>query len=200
MKPLLLLLTVISLLSCPIATYGQDEGSPSSPAEAAVAAAPGSWGAGPAAAPTKELATDVGDLKPMKLRDGMSFRQARKLGASIRNIRRILIELQRNDLINREMSASEIAQIVAETLIKDNPQAFGDPQLDWDRLMEIIEWIIELLMKFLPLIISDNDVPSDWHNVDLRIPVALAEAYVISRLTRAWTKWRSWQNVERLVA
>jgi len=90
----------------------------------------------------------------------LSVRQRRGLGLNCRNVRRIALDLKAKGELDDTPSraAAQIARILEE----ERPAAFDsaldevEPQYQGDRLDAIIEFIerlLELLMKFLPLFV-----------------------------------------------
>jgi len=81
----------------------------------------------------------------------LTIKQRRKLGLSVSNVRRVVLELraQGMDTDNRgALSAAVLAQIMEE-----NKAAYAElpPQFDWDAFLEFIERVIELVMKIIGL-------------------------------------------------
>lgn len=95
---------------------------------------------------------DAKELMPCKLRKGLSRKEKRGVGATFRNVRRILGELQAADPAGFEQSsADELAIDVASVLLAENPEAFQTMERDWQ---EFFEFLLAFLEKLIPLIIS----------------------------------------------
>lgn len=94
------------------------------------------------------------ELTPCQLRKGLSRKERREVGATLRNVRRILGELQAADPVGFEQSSSEeLALDVVGILMAENPQAFQTAMADRD-WEEFFEWLIAFLEKLIPLIIQ----------------------------------------------
>ena len=104
-------------------------------------------------------------LKPMKFRDGLSIRQRRDMGLTIRNIRRVIAKGQESGEITEDMTKAELSVYVANELLQDNPGAFQDPNLDWDALLEFIEKLLPLIMSIISMF-SDLGIDIDWVALD----------------------------------
>jgi len=83
----------------------------------------------------------------------LTWKERRALGVTIRNVRRVMKDLKTEGVLSPD---SDIAAIqVLDRLTVENPQAFkavGD--IDWDRLLEFLERLIELLLKILPIFLG----------------------------------------------
>ena len=92
------------------------------------------------------------ELKAMKFRKGLTFRQRREMGITYRNIRRILLEKQNQGELEGKTSAV-LAVEVCNQLIAENPQAFQDlgADWDWDAIMELVMKILEWVMTIIAL-------------------------------------------------
>ncbi len=141
MKKLILLLTVCCLLfptkktvaaENPVQSWGQTENAK--------------------ATTVVRVPDESKELKPCKLRQGLSRKDRRQVGATFSNVKRILGELQSEDPKSfEESSAEELAIDVATRLVAENPQAFQNLERDW---AEFFELLIAFLEKIIPLIIS----------------------------------------------
>jgi len=78
----------------------------------------------------------------------MNLRKRRELGLTIRNIAEIL---RAKDATELKQPTEDLALDVVAELVKAHPQGWED--IDWDRVMEFIEKIIELILKILPFLI-----------------------------------------------
>ncbi len=90
-------------------------------------------------------------LKPMKIRKGLTIRQRRETGATFRNVRRVLAEMQASGEITEDMDVGTIALLVADHLLSDTPAAFQDPTFDWDAFLDFLERLIPLILKIIAL-------------------------------------------------
>lgn len=88
----------------------------------------------------------------------LDARQRRKLGLTERNVRPMLMSMEANGdfagrgLTNLLADSASIALSVLKQLKADNPQAFCDAdakEIDWDRLFELLEKLIEMLLPFI---------------------------------------------------
>jgi len=112
------------------------------------------------AGPTMAAETITIDPTPVVVADnevaddaGLSRRQRRKLGVTFRNIRRVASDLKKaGELSNDPAIAS--AQVL-RVLTEENPKEFQAEaaSIDWDALLDFIERLLELILKFLPLFV-----------------------------------------------
>ena len=84
-------------------------------------------------------------------RSGLTFRQRRAMGLTVRNIARATRELASAGELNKDTPKDEAAELVLERLVMDNPKAFADPTLDWDAVLAFIERLIPLIMTIIAL-------------------------------------------------
>jgi hypothetical protein len=75
---------------------------------------------------------------------GVSRRDARKLGLTIRNLVSIARELKAAGQLTGDREAD--AEAILSKAITKNPKAFADPALDWDAILAFIERILPLIM------------------------------------------------------
>jgi len=88
----------------------------------------------------------------------LTRRQRRKLGITFRNIRRVASDLKKAGELSDDKAVA--AAQVLQALTQENPKAFQQEagSIDWDALLDFIERLLELILKFLPLFVS-NGVP-----------------------------------------
>jgi hypothetical protein len=79
----------------------------------------------------------------------MNLRERRKAGVTFLNIRRILKNMSEEE---RQQSPEILSVVVLNQLVVEKPQGFFE-DLDWDKLLEFIEKLIELILRVLPLFI-----------------------------------------------
>lgn len=117
--------------------------------EATAAENPTAWGNSATAEDVK--VTDKSEKKlPGGLRKGLTLRQRRAMGLTFRNIKTVLEKKQAAGEIEGK-DASTLAVEVFDELVDANPQAFGDPGIDWDRILEFLEKLIPLILKIIAL-------------------------------------------------
>ena len=98
----------------------------------------------------EENAKVVNEENPGGLRKGLTLRQRRAMGLTYKNIKTI---------VERKQVAGELADIdacclaveIADELFDGNPQAFADPALDWDAILEFLEKLIPFILKIIAL-------------------------------------------------
>ena len=143
----------------------------------APASAP-AWG-GPAPAPdtpVPEIDKDAPQLAPQAFRKGLTWKQRREMGLTIRNIRRVMAEMQqKGELVGK--SRDIVAAEVMERLVTENPKAFYDAGVDWDwdAILAFIERMIPLIMTLISLF-SDAMLPADlpvYAEATLSVPLFL---------------------------
>lgn len=113
----------------------------------------------PGAAPADADASSGGAVGGPRLR----WIERRRLGLTVKNVRKALEELKAEGKLAayvettedgaREIKVSSLAVAVADKLASERPEAWGD-NIDWDQVLAWIEQIIELLIKYLPLILD----------------------------------------------
>ena len=116
------------------------------------AAAQETWGTTevPVLAEVADAPSAQADAKTALGRPGLSIKQRRAMGITIRNVRKKVSEMQKaGDLAG--MTQSEIAIAVMDNLVADNPKAFGDPGVDWDSVLAFIEKLIPLILKLMAI-------------------------------------------------
>ncbi len=86
----------------------------------------------------------------------------RKMGLTVGNVIRVLRELKDegrlcdygergpNGTLNVDVSGLAVA--IADKLAGENPKGWED--IDWDLVLTYIEWLLELLIKYVPLIFT----------------------------------------------
>ena len=84
-------------------------------------------------------------------RRGLTFKQRRQMGLTVRNIARATRVLASEGIITKDTPEDEAAELVLERLVMDNPQSFADPTLDWDAVLAFIERLIPLIMTIIAL-------------------------------------------------
>jgi hypothetical protein len=99
---------------------------------------------------TPEIEGGGDALKKLAARPGLSFKQRRAMGITIRNIRLKMVEMKKDGRLDG-VAQSDVAAMVLDELISDNPKAFADPSVDWDGLFAFIERLIPLILKIMAL-------------------------------------------------
>ncbi len=112
------------------------------------------WGnsalAGDVAVVVRVPADTAGELTAFALRKGPTLRERRAMGLTLRNVRKTLAEMQKAGELEDKDSAT-IAVEVLDRLIGDNPAAFQNAAIDWDRILEFLERLIPLILKIIAL-------------------------------------------------
>jgi len=93
---------------------------------------------------------DGGTFKKLEARRGLSFKQRRAMGITIKNIRLKLVEMKKDGRLD-DVTQADVATMVLGELITDNPKAFSDPSIDWDGIIAFIERLIPLILKIMAL-------------------------------------------------
>jgi len=82
----------------------------------------------------------------------LNRQERRRLGITLRNVRRVMADLEAAGELDQGDAAGTAAQVLSR-LIDEQPQQYkqlaGD--IDWDRVLEFIEKLVELLLKIIPL-------------------------------------------------
>jgi len=104
------------------------------------------------------------DDKPVVTTDdddvgSLTRRQRRKLGVTFRNVRRIAIDLKKKGELSDDPAVAS-AQVLT-VLTNENPKAFQEEAaaINWDALLDFIERLLELILKFLPLFVDTAQPP-----------------------------------------
>lgn len=87
-------------------------------------------------------------------RDSQVEKDMRELGLNRRTVRRAVWTGLRDGTITSDMTKREVANAVFLSAMLDNPRVaadIGDNDDRWDRIIEAIERIIELIMRLIPL-------------------------------------------------
>lgn len=79
----------------------------------------------------------------------MNWREQRKAGVTFLNIRRVVKGMTEEE---RKQPAKLLAVVVLDKLMDENPRGFFE-DIDWDELLEFIEKLIALILKFLPFFV-----------------------------------------------
>lgn len=134
LRPLLvasltILLAVIGL--CAVADA--DEPKPARPAVA-------TWSSGDTAT------TDSGAVR------GLSLRDARRMGLTVRNITEAVRQLQADGRITSDTTDAEVAALVADKLYGENAAAWGNPAaVNWEAILAFIESLLPIILKIISL-------------------------------------------------
>lgn len=78
----------------------------------------------------------------------LTWRERRKLGVTFSNVRRHMKEMEAEGYNVEELSQSEVGLIILDRLAGENPELFREPGLDWDALLDFLERLFELIMRF----------------------------------------------------
>jgi hypothetical protein len=82
---------------------------------------------------------------------GLTIRQRREMGLTVANIMRATRKLCQDGTITKDMSKEDVAILVQEQLVMDNPKAFADPSVDWDAVLAFIEKLLPFIMQIIAL-------------------------------------------------
>lgn len=80
----------------------------------------------------------------------LTWRKRREMGITFRNVLAKARQLKREDRFDKNDIPS-MALGIQGMIVADNPKVFEDPAVDWDAILEFIERLLELLVKFLPI-------------------------------------------------
>ena len=92
-----------------------------------------------------------------RIKRGPTLREQRAMGISFVNLSRIMRDMKGDGLLAGE-TGSSLASVVLDRLITEDPATF-DPKceaidwgaIDWDKVMEIIQRLIDLILKFMAI-------------------------------------------------
>lgn len=125
---------------------------------AAETAVPIAGSSGLIASPTAE----VRDTQPAPLTGRLRILERRRMGLTVKNVVRVLQDMKATGQLDqyvesgeggvKEIDISGLGAAVAEKLASEKPQAWQD--IDWDKVLEWLEKILELLIKYLPVIVD----------------------------------------------
>jgi len=107
----------------------------------------------PAKAPAKvETAEDT--MAPLRKADRLTHREARQIGITFRNVRRILRDLQAEGVLDVDDAAGTSLQVMGR-LQNENPKAFASVGTTGDRDWgAFLDAVIAFLEKFIPMLIK----------------------------------------------
>lgn len=103
--------------------------------------------------PSPVPAMDATPANPAHVIDAskrLTFKQRRALGLTFRNVRVKMTEMADAGELEG-LSQSEMAAEVLNRIVADNPQAFRDPAIDWDALLEFLERLIPIILQLISL-------------------------------------------------
>lgn len=90
--------------------------------------------------------------------------QRRKLGLTTANVCRVLRDMKASGELEQFKSTGEdgkaaidcssLAVAVADRLASESPQAWAEGEIDWDAIIKFLEQLLELILKYLPLILE----------------------------------------------
>jgi len=106
--------------------------------------------------------TDTAEPQPkvMKHREGgFRWRDLRKMGLKLRDVRRAYAELQAEGIVTEDMTRTEVSIVLASRLMETTPQSFQDPSFDMDSFIAFIEALIPLIQLLISLF--SYDMPLD---------------------------------------
>ncbi len=136
----MIVLTAVALYCLPIAFAGD--------APAAKPAVTKTWTAG--VVPPSSPAPPVAAPDPEKKAGRLGIIERRKLGLTIGNILPIAKRLEAEGKIDKD-NPEESATLIYQELVKQNPRAFADPQLDLDGILAFIEKLMPLIMQLIAI-------------------------------------------------
>jgi len=153
-------LPVLTCLTIAATLYAAPSGT-----EAADAPATATW------APRPDAIAGADPAGPRANR--LSWRERRKLGLTVSNVRRIVLDLQKAGQIDPDDTAGTSVAVL-NVLLEENQAEFEKlpPQFDWDKLLEAIERIIELVMRIISLFAQSTPAQLDVLAVDAAPQVA----------------------------
>lgn len=138
MRPILYLAAVL-LLIVPVQANAQSWGEDGPPATVDAARDP------PAEsfdADLRAAATDVA------ARSRLTIKQRRAMNITIPNIMRKMVAMHKDGSLAGK-DTGLVAIDILDQLVTDNPKAFADPALDWDAVMEWVEYIVKILLAIM---------------------------------------------------
>lgn len=84
--------------------------------------------------------------------EGLSLRDARKMGISVVSVLREVRKLKNEGMITKDTTDAEVAVMVADELFENNKAAWGDPKaINWDVVLSFIETLLPIIIKLLGL-------------------------------------------------
>lgn len=115
-----------------------------------------------------EKAYRVANLETQRQRDKRFSRERRDMGATVRNVRKIMKDLRAEGELSNDIGIAR--QQVAQVLMEENPQAFMDADaavkeftkgfrtddgeelgFDWDSFLAFIQQLMEIIMTWINL-------------------------------------------------
>ena len=99
---------------------------------------------------TPPTADEKEQFAKLQAKPGLTWKQRRAMGITIRNVMGKMREMQRNGELEGK-GHSTIAADVMQELIEENPKAFADPSLDFDVILEFIKRLIPIVLMLFTL-------------------------------------------------
>lgn len=82
---------------------------------------------------------------------GLTLRQRRDMGLTIVNITQETRKMMAEGVISKSTPKDEVAELVLERLVFQNPRAFGEASIDWDAVLAFIEKLLPLILTIIGL-------------------------------------------------
>ena len=82
---------------------------------------------------------------------GLTLRQRRAMGLTVRNMARAARELAADGSIDKDTPREDVAELVLEKIVTENPKAFADPGVDWDAILAFIEKLLPLILAIISM-------------------------------------------------
>ena len=77
----------------------------------------------------------------------MSMRERRQRGLTLRNMIRVSRQLKDNGSLSKDLTDDEMAEVILEAIVSEDPKAFAEVGIDFDAILELIK-------KWLPIILA----------------------------------------------
>ena len=97
------------------------------------------------------VSDDVPVLGTKRFKDGLTIRQRREMGLTLRNVTRIVKELDEAGEITEDTTVEEAAVMVLSVLVEDTPAAFQDPAIDWEAILAFLERLLPLILQIIAI-------------------------------------------------
>ena len=81
----------------------------------------------------------------------LGIRKRRAMGLTFRGIGKATAALMKSGEITGDEDHSIIAAAVLAKIQGDNPEAFADPGVDWDALIEFIERLLPIILQIIEM-------------------------------------------------
>lgn len=81
----------------------------------------------------------------------MTMRERRQRGLTLRNLVKVSRQLKESGELTSDMPRDEMAELILEAVVAEDPKAFAEVGLDWDAIIAFIEKLLPLILTIISL-------------------------------------------------